>query len=78
MPPRTKQPGEQIRKLLKERRQYAMLSYVLAVVVLMGTGLLFSIFTTSFVGMLLSLGGLVGSYYLYRNGQHLMIGVATP
>ena len=49
-----------------------MLSYVLAVLVLMGIVLLFSVFSTSFVGMLLSLGGLVGSYYLYRNGQHLM------
>ncbi|MHC5827785.1 MAG: hypothetical protein ACYT04_70850, partial [Nostoc sp.] len=32
--PRTKQAGEQIRKLVKERRQSAMLSYVFAVVVL--------------------------------------------
>ncbi len=72
MPPRTKQPGEQIRKLVKERRQSAMLSYAFAVLVLMGTVVLFSIFRTSFVGMLFSLGALVGSYYLYRNGQHLM------
>ncbi|MEH2160705.1 MAG: nuclease-related domain-containing protein [Nostoc sp.] len=72
MPPRTKQPGEQIRKLVNERRQSAMLSYAFAVLVLMGTVLLFSIFRTSFVGMLLSLGALVGSSYLYRNGQHLM------
>ncbi|MEA5506692.1 nuclease-related domain-containing protein [Halotia wernerae UHCC 0503] len=68
----TKQPGEQIRKLAKERRQSARLHYAFAVVVLIGTVLLLSVFGTSFVGMLLSLGGLVGSYYLYRNGQHLM------
>jgi hypothetical protein len=72
LPPRTKQPGEQIRKLVKERRQSAMLSYALAVVVLMVTALLFSISSTFFVGILLTLGPLLGSYYLYRNGQHLM------
>jgi hypothetical protein len=69
---RIKQPGEQIRKLVKQRRQSAMLSYVFAVVVLIGTVLLFSIFATSVAGMLLSLAALLGSYYLYRNGQYLM------
>ncbi|MFN6563429.1 MAG: nuclease-related domain-containing protein [Nostoc sp. ChiSLP01] len=72
MPPRTKQPGEQIRKLVKERRQSARLSYAFAAVVFMGTALLLSILSSSFVKMLVLLGGLVGSCYLCRNGQHLM------
>jgi len=67
-----KQPGEYIRKLGEERRQSAILRYALAVGVLIGTVLLFSILSISSLGVLLSLGGLVGSYYLYRNGQHLM------
>lgn len=50
----------------------AILRYALAVGVLIGTLLLFSILGTSSLGVLLSLGGLVGSYYVYRNGQHLM------
>ena len=49
-----------------------MLRYALAVGVFIGTMLLFSIFITSFLGVLLLLGGLVGSYNLYCNGQHLM------
>ncbi len=56
----------------RKRRKSAMLCYVLAVGVVIGTVLLFSVFKTSFAGILLLLGGLVGSYYLYRNGQHLM------
>lgn len=67
-----KQPGEYIRRLGEERRQSAILRYALAVGVLIGTVLLFSILGTSSLGVLLLLGGLVGSYYLYRNGQHLM------
>lgn len=67
-----KQPGEYIRRLGEERRQSAILLYALAVGVLISTVLLFSILGTSSLGVLLSLGGLVGSYYLYRNGQHLM------
>ncbi|NDJ25513.1 hypothetical protein GS682_28510 [Nostoc sp. B(2019)] len=38
----TKQPGEQIRKLAKERHQSARLRYAFAAVVLMGTVLLFA------------------------------------
>ncbi|BAY46071.1 hypothetical protein SAMD00079811_36780 [Scytonema sp. HK-05] len=67
-----KQPGEYIRKLGEERRQSAILLYALAVGVLIGTVLLFSILRTSSLKVLLSLGGLVGSYYLYCNGQHLV------
>jgi hypothetical protein len=68
----TKQPGEQIRKFAKERRQSARLRYAFAAVVLMGTVLLFNVFGTSVAGVLLLLGGLVASYYLYCNAQHLM------
>ena len=67
-----KQPGEYIRKLGEERRQSAILLYALAVGVLIGTVLLFSILRTSSLRVLLWLGGLVGSYYLYCNGQHLV------
>lgn len=72
MPPRKKHPGEQIRKLFKERRQSAMLNYAFAIVVLTGTVLLFRILSTSFVGILLLLGGLVGSCYSFCKGQYLM------
>ncbi|WP_341525883.1 nuclease-related domain-containing protein [Nostoc sp. UHCC 0302] len=72
MSPRTKGPGEQIRKLGKQRYQSGRLSYAFAVVVLVGTIVLFSVFGTSFVGMLLLLGGLVGSFYLFCNGQYLI------
>ena len=67
-----KQPGEYIRRLGEERRQSAILRYALAVGVLIGTVLLFSLLGTSSLGVLLSVAGLAGSYYLYRNGQHLM------
>ncbi|RCJ25385.1 hypothetical protein A6S26_16515 [Nostoc sp. ATCC 43529] len=72
LPPRTKQPGEQIRKLVKERRQSGRLSYAFAAIVFIGTVLLFSIFSTSLVGMLVLLVGLVASCYLCLNGKHLM------
>jgi len=69
---KTKLPGEQIRKLGQERQQSAMLRYALAVGAFVGTVLLFSMLGTSSLGVLLSVAGLAGSYYLYRNGQHLM------
>lgn len=69
---KTKLAGEQIRKLGQERHQSAMLRYALAVGAFVGTVLLFGILGTSFLGVLLSVVGLAGSYYLYRSGQHLM------
>lgn len=69
---KTKLPGEQIRKLGKERYQSARGRYALAVGVLIVTVILLSVFATSSVGILLSLFGLVSSYYLYRSGKHLM------
>lgn len=49
-----------------------MLRYALAVGAFVGTVLLFGILGTSFLGVLLSVAGLAGSYYLYRSGRHLM------
>ncbi len=49
-----------------------MLRYTLAVGAFVGTVLLFSILGSSLLGVLLSVAGLAGSYYLYRSGQHLM------
>ncbi len=72
LPPTKKKPGESIRKLANERHQSAMWRYAFAVVFLLGSVLLFSTFGTFLLGILLSLGGLVTSYYLYSSGQHLM------
>lgn len=71
LPPKRRQPGEYIRKLGKERQQSAMLRYALAVSLFVGTVFLFSIFSHSSLGVMLLLGGLTTSYYLYRNGQYL-------
>lgn len=72
MSSKTKLPGEQIRQLGKERYQSAIGRYALAVGVLIVTVMLLSVLGTSSVGILLSLFGLVSSYYLYRSGKHLM------
>lgn len=72
LPPKKRQPGEYIRKLGKQRQQSAILRYALAVSVIIGTVFLFSIFSHSSWGIILLLGGLTASYYLYRNGQYLM------
>lgn len=72
MPSTKRPPGENIRKLSRERYQSALLRYVLAVVVLAGTILLFATNGTSFWGLLLLLGGFASSYYLYSSGQHLV------
>jgi Nuclease-related domain len=72
LPATKKLPGENVRKLAAETHQSAMLRYAASIGVLLGTVLLFSILGTSSLGVLLSLGGLAGSYYLYRTGQHLM------
>ncbi len=47
-----------------------MMRYFLSAGVLVITVVLFSIFATSSVGILLLLGGFPGSYYLYRSGKH--------
>jgi Nuclease-related domain len=70
--PKTKLPGEQVRKLSKKRYQSAIQRYVFAAAIFLGTVLLLSVTGISVFGMLVSLGGLGISYYLYRNGQHLM------
>ena len=70
--PTKKLPGESIRKLGNDRHQSAMRRYALAVGFFIGAVLLFSTFGISWLGILLSLGGLVTSYYLYSSGQHLM------
>lgn len=49
-----------------------MLHYALAAGVLVVTVLLFVILGVSFLGTLLLLAGLAGSYYLYRRGQYFM------
>lgn len=72
MLPKRRQPGEYIRKLGKERQKSALLNYALAVVVLVGTIFLFSIFSNSALAMMVLLGGLIASYCLYSNGQYLM------
>jgi hypothetical protein len=71
LPPKRRQPGEYIRKLGKERQQSAMLRYALAVSLFVGTVFLFIIFSHSSLRIILLLGGLTTSYYLYRNGQYL-------
>ncbi len=72
LPPTKKLPGESIRKLGNERHQSAMWHYAFAVGFFIGTVLLLSTFGTTLLGILLSLGGLVTSDYLYSSGQHLM------
>jgi Nuclease-related domain len=70
--PKTKLPGEQVRKLGKERYHSAIQRYVFALAIFLGTVLLLTVTGISVLGILISLGGLGISYYLYRNGQHLM------
>ncbi|WP_353930844.1 nuclease-related domain-containing protein [Okeanomitos corallinicola TIOX110] len=72
LPPKKRQPGEYIRKLGEQRQQSAILRYALAGGVFVGTLFLVSIFSNSSVGIVLFLGGLTTSYYLYSNGQYLM------
>lgn len=72
MLPKRRQPGEYIRKLGKDRQKSALLNYALAVVVLVVTIFLFSIFSNSALAMMVLLGGLIASYRLYSNGQYLM------
>ena len=67
-----RRPGENVLKLSQTRNRSAISRYVYAVAVLIGTILLISIFRISLLGILLAFGGLVASYYLYRNGQYLM------
>lgn len=71
LPPTKRPPGENIRKLGRERHQSALLRYALAVAVLISTVILFVTNNTFSLGLLLSLGGLASSYYLYRSGRHL-------
>ena len=54
------------------RYRSAISRYVYSVAVLIGTILLISIFRISLLGIVIAFGGLVASYYLYRNGQYLM------
>lgn len=54
------------------RHRSAISRYVYSVAVLIGTILLISIFRISLLGIVIAFGGLVASYYLYRNGQYLM------
>lgn len=72
MPQTKRLPANNIRKLGHERYQLGMLRYLLAAGVLIGTFVLFIIIGTSSLGVLLAVGGLAGTYYLYRSGQHLM------
>ncbi len=72
MPPTKRLPGENIRKLGRERYQSAILYYILTVAVLFITFFFLSILSTSSLGLLLLVGGLAGAYYLYRRGKHLM------
>lgn len=72
MPSTKRPPGENIRKLGQQRHQSALLHYALAAGVLFGAVLFFVTNGTSLLGLLLSIGGLTGSYYLYCSGQHLM------
>ena len=67
-----RRPGENVRKLSQARHQSAILRYAYCVGVLIGTILLISVFRISLLGILIALGGLVGSYYLYQNGRYLM------
>jgi Nuclease-related domain len=55
----------------QERHLSALLRYALAVGVLFGTAILLVALGTSFLGLLLTIGGFAGSYYLYCSGQHL-------
>jgi hypothetical protein len=72
LPRKKRQPGEYIHKLGEQRQQSAILHYALAGGVFVGTIFLVSIHSNSSVGIVLFLGGLTTSYYLYCNGQHLM------
>jgi hypothetical protein len=72
LPPKKRQPGEYICKLGQQRHQSAILRYAAAGGVFVGTLFLFSIFSNSSVRIVLFLGGLTTSYYLYCNGQYLM------
>ena len=67
-----RRPGENVLKLSQTRHRSAIFRYAYSVGVLIGTILLISIFRISLLGILLAFGGLVASYYLYRNGQYLM------
>lgn len=70
MSPKTKRPGEYIRKLARKRKLSAMMRYFLAAGVSIVTVWLFSTLGTSSIGILLLLAGISGSYYLYRSGKH--------
>ncbi|MEO1378402.1 MAG: nuclease-related domain-containing protein [Cyanobacteria bacterium J06635_10] len=70
MSTKTKKPGEYIRKLARKRNLSAMICFSLFAGVLIATVWLFIIFSTSAVGILLSLTGVVSSYYLYCRGRY--------
>lgn len=72
MPQTKRLAGNNIRQLGRKRYQLGMLRYVLAVGVFIGTIVLFIIIGTSYLGVLLAVGGLAGAYYLYSSGQYLM------
>ena len=71
MSPTTNRPGEYIRKLARKRQKSAMMRYFQAGGVLIATMLLFWVYGITSLGILLLVPGLIGSYYLYRNGKHL-------
>ena len=70
MTTKTKKPGEYIRKLARKRKRSATIRYFLAAGVLIASVWLFIIFSTSSAAILLLLGGISGSYYLYRSGKY--------
>lgn len=69
---KTKPPGENIFKLARKRRLCTIRHYTFAAIILMSALILFFIIGTFPINMLFLLGGVVSSYYLYRNGQYLM------
>jgi hypothetical protein len=72
LPLNTRQPGEYILKLGKQRRISALVYYALVVVVFFSTILLLTILSDFGWGIILLLGGFTGSYYLYLNGKYLI------
>ncbi|WP_413167224.1 nuclease-related domain-containing protein [Capilliphycus salinus ALCB114379] len=64
--------GEFVRQMSLDRRQKAMGFYGIGLLFLVGVGLIFFVFKTSGIGLLLAVAGGVAAYYYWKKGEYWM------